>query len=91
MGEKIYTLPEISKICKTSVQTLRHRIKDGTLIANKYTREYLVTESNFNSFMKNTQTDNIKAEKTKKKPSKSVSHRVVRTASKTGKRVAKKR
>lgn len=71
MEEKLYTLNEITKNLHVSIQTLRNRIKDGTLIANKYQRSYIVSESAIKDMLKNTQTGSKKPVGKKKETSKS--------------------
>ena len=89
MGETLYTLPEVADKLKTSVQTLRKRIKEGKLTAHKYTRSYIVSQKDLDAMLTNTSTEkNIKKvdkKTTKKKPSKRKT-----TSKKTSKSTMKK-
>lgn len=74
MGETLYTLPEVADKLKTSVQTLRKRIKEGKLTAHKYTRSYIVSQKDLDAMLTNTSTEKrvkkVDSKPTKKKPAK---------------------
>lgn len=74
MGETLYTLPEVADKLKTSVQTLRKRIKEGKLTAHKYTRSYIVSQKDLDAMLTNTSTEK-RVKKVDSKPTKKETHK----------------